>query len=647
MSELILLIYPIALLLISFYGCKVAGKGEFASDIWNRNQSSLLQGIFCIAIMLHHLTQLITGYGEIYLGPITYLSSMGILFTSVFFFFSGYGLIYSFYNKENYLENFLIHRLPVILVPFFIANTVYLLVRVFYTGIPTSPLDAVKCITGIVLLNGNGWYMVEIFYFYLVFYLAFRFIKNKDVSLIILTVFSIAVIYFGLKSGRDTSEIGGHWFKGEWWYNSTIVFVMGIWFARYRLAIIAAFKKAYRVLLPVTTALFLVGFAIEERIRKVYGYYHETGLIDRINPKLITLIAQSVLCLIFMLLVLLINMKVTLNNKVIKALSLISTELFLIHNLFVHSIFDFLHMPDVLIYAIVIICSIAAAILFHFACRPIMSLFHAIEVKRDYLKGCADDIFRERRERRNKRLGLLAVVIMLALLFAFGIVAVVHSTVTLPREFEGEVKSLSDAVVGDEIEFGRYDTDYLKIGDERLKWIVLSKTDSEVILLSKYGIYSSTYMNSHVETTWENSDLRNYLNNVMFNQIFSSYEQEIVKSNPKTNDMLSLLSVAEAYKYFESDDLRQIEITSAAEKMGANVNVMSKVNYWDSKGYRSSWWWLRGDDESSITAPIVTVDGAVLENDKNVNKPNGVVRPVVIVDLYTCLRTKADYRSKM
>lgn len=61
---------------------------------------------------------------------------------------------------------------------------------------------------------------------------------------------------------------------------------------------------------------------------------------------------------------------------------------------------------------------------------------------------------------------------------------------------------------------------------------------------------------------------------------------------------------------------------------GTNINILSKVNDWDMKEYRSSWWWLRAE-KRDIYAPIVTVDGEIQLQDKNVNRPNGAVRPVV------------------
>ena len=52
------------------------------------------------------------------------------------------------------------------------------------------------------------------------------------------------------------------------------------------------------------------------------------------------------------------------------------------------------------------------------------------------------------------------------------------------------------------------------------------------------------------------------------------------------------------------------------------------------KGYRSSWWWLRGNKgEASIYAPVVTVDGNVAKTEKEVNRTGGAIRPVIWLDL--------------
>ena len=94
---------------------------------------------------------------------------------------------------------------------------------------------------------------------------------------------------------------------------------------------------------------------------------------------------------------------------------------------------------------------------------------------------------------------------------------------------------------------------------------------------------------------------------------------------------MTLLTVAQAREMFGSDSERELAITDAAEKYGTNINRPSKANNWDMKDYRSSWWWLKGSGAPSATAPIVTVDGEILTDVQEVNRPGGAIRPVVYV----------------
>ena len=85
------------------------------------------------------------------------------------------------------------------------------------------------------------------------------------------------------------------------------------------------------------------------------------------------------------------------------------------------------------------------------------------------------------------------------------------------------------------------------------------------------------------------------------------------------------------FNVFKDED-RELSITDLAQMEGTNINTMSKVNNWDMKGYRSSWWWLRErPGVSNKYAPIVTVDGRVFENGKEVNRTGGAIRPVIWV----------------
>ena len=116
----------------------------------------------------------------------------------------------------------------------------------------------------------------------------------------------------------------------------------------------------------------------------------------------------------------------------------------------------------------------------------------------------------------------------------------------------------------DTVKFGSYYQSNSSTKDP-IEWIVLDRQGSKTLLLSKYilDFKDLTYKNSTY--TWENCNLRNWLNNDFYNNAFNSSEQNIIQTtyvinnnNPKygtnggndTNDKVFCLSIEEIIKYF-------------------------------------------------------------------------------------------------
>ena len=631
MSDFLLTIYPILYLLLIFVGSKVAPKGEYIQEPWSRQQSLMIQALSCIGVVLHHVTQEITGFGVVDKGIITVFNSIGILFTSLFFFFSGYGLVISVHTKEAYLKTFLWKRLPTVLIPFWVANIISVLVHIFYMQIPMEPIEVMKCVLGLVLINANGWFIVEIFLLYLAFFVIFKVLKNQNVALVLLSIASLVLITIGLKSGHDSSTLGNHWFKGEWWYNSTIVFVMGLWVAHFKDRIIAFAKEYYRVLLSTSAILLVAMYVIEEYVRMVYGYYSVTPIGQSISNEAITLCAQMALCLIFTWMILLLSLKISLGNALLRGISVISMEIFLLHGIFLQSILNVSQMSEAMLYIAVLFCGIVAAIVVHLLDRLVIIYIHKyVEKKGQKLSAYEKAIHKADMIRKRRSFALLVLLIGIVIGIAWFIYA---SWIRLASEYKKELEWMSQAQVGDVVKLGRYDTNPMGFGTERVDWIVLRKENDMLMLITKQGIAGSVYHHKYEEVNWKESDLCTFLNDTLYHEVFSRYEQEILVDNPDSGDRLSLLSETEVESLFQDDMSRQLCITDVAKSKGTNVNFASKTNHWDMKGYRSSWWWLRGDQQISKTAPIVTEDGVVLTDEKYVNKPNGAVRPVVWIKI--------------
>lgn len=179
----------------------------------------------------------------------------------------------------------------------------------------------------------------------------------------------------------------------------------------------------------------------------------------------------------------------------------------------------------------------------------------------------------------------------------------------------------SNASIGDTISFGRYN-------DEKIEWIILDeKEDGSKLLLSKYILFDKEYNEFSTSVTWEICTLRNWLNNDFFKESFTSSEKSkiqkkhvINKDNEMygtaggndTNDNVFLLSIEEAYKYFNTDEER----------------IARSLDDYDTWGY-----WLRSPGSDSYSAAFVYYGGVILEDGSAVDSDYRWVRPALWVKL--------------
>jgi len=626
-----LLIYPIAFLVLFMYKGKLYKKGLFCDDFLPISQTKRIQGLACIGVILHHLTQEITSYGQIDKGPITILASMGILFTSVFFFFSGYGLIVSVNSKENYLNNFINHRIPLILIPFWISNTIYVVYRVVFDGHVMSVGKKLKYIFGLKLINSNGWFLIEILFLYLAFYLLFRLIPSKDIALGLLCLFTVGLIVYSKSLGRDMdmTDPNSSWFKGEWWYNSTIVFVLGLLTGRLRQRLFDFIKNHYTIMATASVFLFLLSFYFEEVIRKTYGYYNNSFTIGGLSPSTRTLLAQILANMIFISMIVLGSVKFESNSKFMAFCGSIMMELFLIHHLIMEVLSGEVIRNYFFRYFLVIALSIIAAFLLSKVDKIIIEGLEKLigkissRLSKKNHEPTLESLMRENRKKKNRKAVYLCAVIT----FSVIIILFIRNGISNAVEVKEEINMLQNASAGDEIYWGYYDTDSSPFR-ERLSWIVLSENKGTYTLMCKEGIDGAAYNKSHEAVSYEASTIRQKLLSDEFSDIFSSKEMDYMVAN-EYGDYISIPSVSE-YTYL-GEDKRILYSTEMAINKGVNNNERSKVHYWDYKDNKASWWWLRPDSytEESISAPIVSVDGELIMDKKYVNKPSGAIRPVI------------------
>lgn len=360
----ILTLFIVLLFVILLFQAKPAAKGSFHDDFLNLSNAKNLQGFATITIILHHLTQKVTAYGAIDKGPITFFNTVGILCTGIFFFYSGYGLLKSLMTKENYLDGFLKKRYSKILISFYLINIMFCLIMI--PPMPEKAPGIIICnVLGLVLLNNQMWYIVEIAILYLAFYLIY---KNPDkrkyamVKMIIVVVVMMAVSLLLVHDVYTPTQ--GIWFMGEWWYNATGLFVVGMLVARYQNRLVAFIQRCYKRVVACGTVLLVVLFVWSRLANGIFGYWSERPGNPGYLDKFVTLMSELPLITVFVLLLLTISMKVKFDNAILRFLGTISLELYLVHNVFIMKLGD-RGLEDAVLFGIVYVGGVILAVIFH------------------------------------------------------------------------------------------------------------------------------------------------------------------------------------------------------------------------------------------------------------------------------------------
>lgn len=321
------------LAVVLLLGAQLKGKGWY-EDALSLPVSKGLLGFCAIGIMLHHMSQTIYFAGED-TGILMFMVDIGVCFVGVFFFFSGYGLYSSLRDKPDYLKGFLKKRLPVIVIPFYMCNFVFIIGSAM-SGYRFQKGELLSYLTGWTLMNTQMWYIVEIFFLYLLFYLVFKLIKRKGAACFVYGVVLCAMAAGSLLLGHDhTTVSGGAWFRGEWWYNATLLIFAGILFARYEKPILSFCRKYYGFVMIIDILMTCFFYKKTMQALQTKGYWYEWDGYPGYAEKFQTLAVQLPFIFFFVLFVILLTQKIQFKNKILSFLGEISLELYLVHNVFI------------------------------------------------------------------------------------------------------------------------------------------------------------------------------------------------------------------------------------------------------------------------------------------------------------------------
>lgn len=349
------------LLAMLLYGVKAAPSGGYMEQAFSLKNSKAFQGFLAAFVILHHIYIILFREMD-YKGSLEIFENTGVIIVGFFFFCSGYGLITSLKQKDNYLKGFMKKRVFTVLVPFFICNYAYMITTLLM-GKTYSMDNLLYAFFGLKLLNSQMWFAVEILLLYICFYLIFRFIRRERTAFIVMGLTVIIMIIGSLLLGHDqTTEMIGTWFRGEWWYNTSFIFYIGMLAARFKEVLIPRIQKHFYLWLAVFYGLSIgLGFIVR-RLLDEKGYWIESANYRGYAEKFQALAFQLPMVACCVAVILLIMMKITFYNKILSILGRISLEVILINNVFIVGFLKLAKNHIVLYVMLVFAATILAAI---------------------------------------------------------------------------------------------------------------------------------------------------------------------------------------------------------------------------------------------------------------------------------------------
>ena len=126
-----------------------------------------------------------------------------------------------------------------------------------------------------------------------------------------------------------------------------------------------------------------------------------------------------------------------------------------------------------------------------------------------------------------------------------------------------------------------------------ITWRVLDIEENEALLISHYGLDCKPYNHDCADITWEDCDLRKWLNNDFIKSAFSEEEVKKIKVSElnnkckysekdvnETKDRVFCLSYNEKDLYFHSIEDKQCQATAYAHNQGVSVDNRNCCNWW-------------------------------------------------------------------
>lgn len=311
----------------------------------SKEYTNCLRGIFAVLVVVHHLYQYSGLFAGTYIGAI--LQLLGFVSVAMFFFFSGYGLMFSS-EKNDYIEKFFRKRFIPLYCFYVFLIALYSIWTILVDKSIALGLVARSFAFGGTIVT-NGWYLQATFVAYLIYLFVFKTFKSAKRRVtffgvgILLYLFACVLIGYGIT-----------------WYQTIPCMVLGMVFCYAKNGIDKLLNK-YAWLIFITSGMLFAGCYLLSKIIAV-------KIMFDVLYSLFFVIAMIALAYIL-------GNTALINNKFWALFGKYSLEIYVSHGLFLRFI-SLGYIKNVYVYILVVIVgTILSSLLLKKVYQTIIKLF--------------------------------------------------------------------------------------------------------------------------------------------------------------------------------------------------------------------------------------------------------------------------------
>ena len=237
----------------------------------SKEYTSCVRGICAIIVVVHHLYQYTGLFAGTYIGVL--LGMSGALAVSIFFFYSGYGLMLSS-AKKNYVQNFFRSRL----LPLYGFYVILVILYSFWTLWIDHSISLKQLLQSFFFGNTivtNGWYLQATFVLYLIYLFSFSTFRTTKTRILAI---AIAIIAYYICCC--------HMRLGVWWYQTSPCVVLGMVYCNRKPQIDVLLSKYTWAIVVVSSMMFSILYIIisiflkEPMLNAVYFMFFVCAVIS-------------------------------------------------------------------------------------------------------------------------------------------------------------------------------------------------------------------------------------------------------------------------------------------------------------------------------------------------------------------------------